>query len=97
MTSPRLRLGLDMGRDAISGHCEGFLIGVHAADIARYIDHPAEDVDIIWLADGTAVLTIRLWQELEPPFRHAVAVVSLEFDSGVVSAIPDVLRRSFGA
>lgn len=97
MISPGLRLRLNMSSDAMSRSCEGFLIGVNAADIAKYIDHPAEDVDVIWLADGTAVLTIRLWQELEPPFRHAVAVVSLEFDCGAVSAIPDVERRSFGA
>ena len=97
MISPGLRLRLKITNDAMSRSCEDFLIGVNAADIAKYIDNPAEDVDVIWLADGTAVLTIRLWQELEPPFRHAVAVVSLEFDSGVVSGIPDVVRRSFGA
>lgn len=86
-----------MGSDAISRSCEGALIGVNASDIAKTIDHPAEDVDVIWLADGTAVLTIRLWQELEPPFRHAVAVVSLEFDSRAVCAILSVEGRSFGA
>ncbi len=91
-----LRLGLDMTTDAIARACEVHLMDVHATDIAARIDHPAGDVDVIWLADGRAVLSVRLWQELEPPFRHAVAIVSLAFDSGVVCAITDPARRSFG-
>lgn len=86
-----------MASDTITYACETSLTGVHAVHLATCIDHPAEDVDVIWLADGTAVLTIRLWQDLEPPFRHAVAVVSLGFDSGAVSSILNVVRRSFGA
>lgn len=97
MTSPRLRLTLEMGLDAITGACEANLTGVHAVHLACCIDHPAEDVDVIWLADGTAVLSIRLWQEVEPPFRHAVAVMTLEFANGAVDAIKNVARRSFGA
>ncbi|MEE4345571.1 MAG: hypothetical protein V2I53_02195 [Paracoccaceae bacterium] len=92
-----MRLTLAMSSDAITDACQACLTGVHAVDLATCIDHPAEDVDVIWLADGTAVLTIRLWQEVEPPFRHAVAVMSLEFDTGAVCAITNVTRRSFGA
>ena len=73
------------------------LIGLHATQLPEYIAAPWDDYDLIFQADGNATLLIRLWQDMVPPFRHAVVRMVLEFDAGHVSVVSDISRKSFGA
>ncbi|RJL07991.1 hypothetical protein [Paracoccus siganidrum] len=91
-----MELRLDMDEAAITEAAETALIGIHATRLPRHVGHPADDFDLLWQADGTAILTIRLWQELQPPFRHAVVVLVLTFQKGCVSGVEECVRRSFG-
>lgn len=91
-----LSVDLDMSETTLVAGAD-CLLGVHATQLAQQIKHPPEDFDLIWRANGTAVLSIRLWREQIPPFRHAVVVIELAFTDGCVSDIIGVARRSFGA
>lgn len=91
-----LRLRLDMDKAQISAVAGEILTGLHATELPDHIDHPRSDFDLLWQADGSAVLSIRLWQDNEPPFRHAVIVLVLGFEDGRVSGVEDCVRRGFG-
>lgn len=92
-----LKLDLSLTETEIKDRCFTSLLNVHAVDLPRHIDHVADDVDLIWQADGTAVLNLRLWASKEPPFPHAAIIVVLAFDAGRVGDIESVQRKSFGA
>lgn len=92
-----LELRLSMGEAAILAAAEEALMGCHATALPAHIGHPADDFDIVWRADSTAILTIRQWQDVVPPFRHAVAVITLSFATGRVASVDAAQRVSFGA
>ncbi len=68
---------------AEAAHVAGLhLNGVHAYNLRDHIDHPVEEYDILFRADGTALLVIRIWIDRAPPFRHKVFTLLLEFENG---------------
>ena len=73
------------------------LIDRHATELPKFIAAPWDDYDLIFNADGTAAVIIRLWAEMIPPFRHAVVRIVLKFENGIVVDIDGVSRKSFGA
>jgi hypothetical protein len=87
-------LGMDAGqiRQAASA-----LLARHATHLPWYIAAHRDDYDLIFRADGTALLMMRLWQENVPPFRHAVVRIEMSFENGNVVSIDRVGRQSFGA
>lgn len=97
LARPPLTLALDMDEAAMAEAAEVALNGIHATRLPDHIDHPDPDYDLLWQADGSAILTLRLWQNQEPPFRHAVVVMVLGFEQGRVTGIEECTRRSFGA
>lgn len=91
-----LEIRADMDVPTIGLACGQALLNVHATELASVIGHHRDDFDLIWLADGSAVLNTRVWQEMVPPFRHIVVVVNLSFENGRVSDIGTVKRHQFG-
>ncbi|MDF3604688.1 hypothetical protein PE067_00050 [Paracoccus sp. DMF-8] len=91
-----LEIRADMDVATICATCEKTLLNVHATELAGVIGHHRDDFDLIWLADGSAVLNTRVWQEMVPPFRHSVVVVNLSFENGRVSDIGAIEKHQFG-
>lgn len=94
---PPLTLALDMDEAAMTEAAEAALCGIHATRLPDHITHPDADYDLLWQADGSAIMTLRLWQNQQPPFRHAVVVMVLAFQQGHLTGIEECTRRSFGA
>ena len=78
-------------------HAAERLLGCHATDLPKFIAAPWDDYDLIFSEDGTAVIVLRMWAEMVPPFRHAVVRIKLLFENGVVTEIEGVSRKSFEA
>jgi len=87
---------LGMGKDEIRSAAAS-LIGRHATELQRFIAAPWDDYDLVFNADGTAAIIIRLWADMVPPFRHAIVRIELSFEEGNVVSIDTVQRKSFGA
>ncbi|MDP0926552.1 hypothetical protein Q0601_05180 [Paracoccus onubensis] len=73
------------------------LIGLHVMSLPEHIAHPKDDISFIWKADSTVVINISLWQQMAPPFAHAVIVLILACKDARVIDVMDVKRVSFGA
>jgi hypothetical protein len=73
------------------------LLDRHATELPRFIAAPWDDYDLIFRANGSALLVLRLWAEMVPPFRHAIVHIQLVFDEGYVAAIDSISRESLGA
>jgi hypothetical protein len=73
------------------------LLDRHATELPRFIAAPWDDYDLIFRADGTALLVMRLWADMVPPFRHAIVHIQLVFEGGYVAAIDKISRESMGA
>lgn len=90
-----IRAGMDEAE--IESACIQALLQKHAVALPGAIGHHKDDYDLIWQADGSAVLNIRIWQDMAPPFRHVVVVVNLAFEAGCVSEIGTIRTHHFSA
>lgn len=87
-------LGMDTAQ--IRAAAQG-LLGRHATHLPWYIAAHREDYDLIFRANGTAILIMRLWQDHVPPFRHAIVRIEMGFEDGHVTSIDKVARQGYGA
>jgi hypothetical protein len=73
------------------------LVGTRVEDLRANFFHSPDCLYVLYRADSSVILNIRVWAEHEPPFRHCAFNAVLQFEKGLCVAVANVRRISFGA